>query len=57
VLRNIGPRTASGLWGLTGSLVDIVQLGECANHFRSCGCDPSLLPDRIVEAIDRGLIS
>lgn len=37
MLRKAGERTVRGLWDLIGKLVDIFQLDECANYFRSCG--------------------
>jgi transposase len=40
MLRRAGERTVSGLWSLTGRLVDLFQPQECANYFTSCGYDP-----------------
>jgi transposase len=40
MLRKAGERTVSGLWGLIGRLIDILQPTECANYFSSCGHDP-----------------
>jgi transposase len=40
MLRKAGERTVSGLWELSGRLVDIFQPAECANYFRLCGYEP-----------------